>query len=131
MLFEWHSMSCRKSYIDSKFICLYDKAKNSLIPTHMKGDPWIQCIMTSSDLTAWLVCAVTGHVPIGSYYNRFLSHKNLCLACPCGFPTKTVMYQICDCPDAVCSHPPKHKLHLALFIKFLNVNAGIFAFDIP
>jgi hypothetical protein len=62
---------------------------------------------------------------------RFLSHKNLCSACSCGFPTKTEMHHICECPDAVCTHPPKHKMCLAWFIKFLNTNTGIFAFDIP
>jgi hypothetical protein len=121
----------RKSYIGKNYVHLYNKAKSPLVPTHMKGGPWIWCVMTSSDLTAWLACTVTGHVPIGSYYDRFLSHKNLHLACPCGFPTGTVMQWICDCPDAVHSHPPKHKLCLAWFIKFLDANAGIFAFDVP
>jgi hypothetical protein len=86
--------------------------------------------MTSSDLTAQLLCTVTGHVPIGLYYNRLLSHGNLHSACFCSFPTKTVMHQIHDCPDAVHSHPPKNKLCLAWFIKFLDVNMDIFAFDI-
>jgi hypothetical protein len=81
MLSKWHIMSQRKSYIGSNFVCLYDEAKNPLVPTHLKGGPWIWLVMTSSDLT--------GHAPIGSYYKRFLSHTQEPLLClPLWFPLR-------------------------------------------
>jgi hypothetical protein len=126
MLSEWHIMSHR-----NYFVCSSGEANNPLVPTHMKGGPWMQYVMTRSDLTAQLLCTITGHVPIGLYYNRLLSHGNLHSACFCSFPTKTVMHQIHDCPDAVHSHPQKHKMCLAWFIRFRDVNMGIFAFNVP
>lgn len=49
----------------------------ALVPSHLKGWPWICKVIDSHDLTAQLICTTTEHASSGSYYARFLPKKNL------------------------------------------------------
>ena len=122
-LAAWFKLTVQPSYMGRKFLHLEQLDGELLRLTTVKGGPWIRAAGTEPTLMAQLTRCLTGHAPIGEYYERFNIPEPT--RCDCGAPLQTRTHVICACP----SHkrkPMPGQLHS--LVGFLRANPLVFAF---
>ena len=51
-----------------------------IVPTYIKGDPWLKYIDFSNSLCARVMKTITNHTPISKYHMRFFPNQDF--SCP-------------------------------------------------
>jgi hypothetical protein len=129
MINGWRDLFQSKKYIGNSFLKLYSAKDTPLVPSHLKGGPWLNKVQESQDLTARLARSITGHAPIGSFRERFFPEERV--HCTCGFHTETVSHILKDCENHARLEKPKRQLRYTWLVDFLTENVNAFAFDVP
>ena len=130
MLTDWNLMLWDVKYIGHNFLHLRFGG-SPVTPSHIGGGPWLRGIQRSNRLTARLMHACTGHVPIGEYAARFHKESSRCM---CSHPHESVIHIIHLCPLHTRSPSPGKRYQLVEFVKFLKKNPRAFEWpgaDLP
>ena len=108
------------------FLDLTDNKGNILIPSHIKGGPWLMYIGQSNSLCACLTRLITNRAPIGEYRKRFFPQKEN--ICDCGLDVvETRDHILYECNKySVAWRPPD--LCIVGFLTFLENNPATFCF---
>ena len=119
----WSQLAAQPGYIGRNFFQLERLDGEPLRPTTVKGGPWLLACGNDVALMARLTRCLTGHAPIGEYYDRFNIPESS--RCDCGAPLQTRTHIICACP--VYERKPLPGL-LHSVVGFLKANPLAFAF---
>ncbi|PPR07821.1 hypothetical protein CVT24_002894 [Panaeolus cyanescens] len=123
---------CEQAWINSfrspkvqghNYLALQSLKGADVIPSAVKGGPWISQFGESPQLMASAVLCITNHAPIGAYYGRFNIPEST--ACPCGASRMTRWHILAACCLYACKTMPSTLHGLAAFLKD---NPGAFSY---
>jgi hypothetical protein len=131
---DWHSRFCEPAYQGQNFLDLEGSKKNSsLLPSTLKGGPWMQAMGTATSSFARLCRCVINHAPLWVYWMRFNIAGPVACDCPLDVPVQTRDHVLRVCPRYKWE---KHRLwvrQLPQLVALLNGNPtlGLFATALP
>ncbi|PPR07520.1 hypothetical protein CVT26_013543, partial [Gymnopilus dilepis] len=130
----WTNQFESPSYREHNFLVLGTLDAGELIPTTVKGGPWMQSAKEAVDqggnsiysnaLFARMCHAILDHAPIGSYYKWF-NFTDEPRSCSCGAPLESRDHIIKHC---MLYEEPRVIHRLDQLISFLKWNPTAFAF---
>ena len=110
----------------NNFLDLLDDDYNPIVPSYIKGGPWLQAFGHSNSLCAQATRTITNHAPIGEYWLRFLPNTDF--TCPCNkYPIKTRRHILHECTRFNRYWNPRRD-SLNHFVMFLITNPNAFTF---
>ena len=123
----WTSQFQHPDYRGRQFLALSDVYDRPLRPRAPKGGgPWLEYGGRNNSLFARMCRCITGHAPIGSYYERF--NIQAATSCPCGARLQTRFYLLSSCR---LNRWPEVPSRLFELVEYLERNPGAFAFTAP
>jgi Reverse transcriptase-like len=129
-----HSRFSEPSYRGQNFLDLEGSKKNSsLLPSTLKGGPWLRAMGTETSSFARLCRCVTNHAPLGAYRMRFNIAGPVACECLLDVPVQTRDHVLRICPRY---KRKKHRMRvrrLPQLVVLLNDNpaSGSFATALP
>jgi len=109
-----------------QFLDLVDNNLETIEPSYIKGDPWLQSFGHFNSLCTQATRAITNHIPIGEYRLQFFPNEDF--KCHCmSYPIKTRRHILHECTRHNRYWNPRRDA-LSHFIMFLSANLRTFAF---
>ena len=123
MLADWKFLLQDMKYTGYNFLCLCF-GDSPITPSHIRGGgPWVRGVQHSNHLTAWLMCACTGHAPIREYVAQFHKESSRWMY---SHSYESVIHITHLCPLHMRFPSPGKHYQLVEFVKFLKKNPRAF-----
>ncbi|CAA7263229.1 unnamed protein product [Cyclocybe aegerita] len=115
VLDSWNSTFQDPTYWGSEFLELQQPDGRPLQPSYLNGGPWLSTFGHSITEFAHVSWCITGHAPIGAYYQHFKVNEPH--GCTCGAALQSCQHVLFRCRDRCSVHYPHFLRDIALFLK--------------
>jgi Reverse transcriptase-like len=124
---EWHAWFSEPSYRGQSFLELKGPKGRPLLPSTLKGGPWMLALETELTSFTRLCHGITCHAPIAEYRAKF--NIDGPIHCDCSYFLRQTRYHlVCVCRNVTRPHQRRGVGYLTSFVGLLGANPVLFAF---